>query len=105
MLGQACRQVRVVVLDADQLDPVALERVLRREVLGVQVVGDHLGRHREQRAEVLDPVGERAQRLVVLEVADVVTDPGTGAAREAERALELGAAGEQRPRRAGDRAA
>ena len=42
VLGQARRQVGVVVLDADQLDALALERVLGREVLGVQVVRDDL---------------------------------------------------------------
>ena len=42
VLGQARREVRVVVLDADQLDAVALDRVLGREVLGVQVVRDDL---------------------------------------------------------------
>ena len=76
VLGEARRQVRVVVLHADELDAVALERVLGRQVLGVQVVGDDLGRDREQPLEVLDPLGERAQRLVVLQVADVVADPG-----------------------------
>ena len=65
------------------------------------------GRGRRPRArprtalEVLDPVGERAQRLVVLEVADVVADPRAFALGQAERVLELGAAGEQRPRRSG----
>ena len=76
VLGQARRQVRVVVLDPDQLDAVEIERVFGRQVLGVQVVGDDLGLDREQRSEVLDPLGERAERLVVLEVADVVADPG-----------------------------
>ena len=50
----------------------ALERVLGRQVLGVQVVGHHLGLDREQALEVLDPLAERAQRLAVLQVADVV---------------------------------
>ena len=75
VLGQAGGQVGVVVLDADQLDVVALERVLGRQVLGMQVVGDDLRLDREQPLEVLDPLEEGAQRLVVLEVADVVADP------------------------------
>ncbi len=54
VLGQAGGEVGVVVLHADELDAVALERVLRREVLGVQVVGDDLGLDREQPLEVLD---------------------------------------------------
>ena len=56
MLGEARGEVRVVVLDADELDAVALERVRGREVVGVQVVRDDLGRDREQPLEVRDPV-------------------------------------------------
>ena len=47
---------------------------LRGQVLRVQVVGDHLRRDVEQPAEVRDAVGEGAQRLGVLQVADVVGD-------------------------------
>ena len=42
------------------------------------------------------PSRERAQRLVVLEVADVVGDPRALALGQAEGVLQLGAAGEQR---------
>ena len=48
--------MRVVVLDADELDPVELECVLGREVLGMQVVGDELRLDREQPLEVRDPL-------------------------------------------------
>jgi hypothetical protein len=48
---------------------------------------------------VRDALLERAERLGVLEVADVVRDPGAAPARHAERALELGPAGEHVPRR------
>ena len=41
------------------------------------------------------PVAERAQRLVVLQVAHVMPDPGAAALGERERVLELGAAREQ----------
>ena len=99
MLGEAGGEVGVVVLDGDRLDPVALERVAGRQVVGVQVVGDDLGLDREQALEVLDPLAERAQRLEVLQVADVVADPGALALGEAERVLQLGAAAEDRPRR------
>ena len=54
VLGEAGGRVRVVVLDADEL-AVLLERPLRREVLGVEVVGDDLGldaEHREVELEV-----------------------------------------------------
>ena len=96
VLGEARREVRVMVLHPDQLDAVALERVLGRQVLRMQVVGHDLGRDREQPLEVLDPLGERRKRLVVLEVADVVAHPGAAATRQAERVLQLGAAGRAR---------
>ena len=99
VLGEARGEVRVVVLDADQLQAVALERVGGRRVVGVEVVGDDLGRDREQPLEVLDPLPVGEQRRVVLEVADVVADPGAAPAGEAERGLELRAAGQHRPRR------
>jgi len=34
VLGEARREVRVVMLDCDPLDAVALERIGRREVVG-----------------------------------------------------------------------
>ena len=54
MLGQAGGEVRVVVLDGDELDILALERVARGEHVGVEVVRDDLGAHREQPLEALD---------------------------------------------------
>ena len=100
VLGETCGEVGVVVLDADELDALALEGVLRGQVLRVEVVHDDLGLDGEEAPEVLDALGEGAQRLVVLEVADVVADPGARAARQAERVLQLGAAGQERARRA-----
>ena len=100
MLGEAGGEVRVVVLDRDRLDALARERGARREVVGVLVVDDDLGRDREQALEVLDPRLVGLQHLVGLEVADVVRDPRPRALRDAERALQLRPAGEQRPRRA-----
>ena len=69
----------------------------------MQVVRDDRGLDREQPLEVRDAVRERAQRLAVLEVADVVADPRARAPGDAEGALELGAAGEQRRRRSRQR--
>ena len=102
----------MVVLDGDVLDALARERVRGGEVVGMQIVRDHARLDREQPLEVGDPLLERGQRLGVLEVADVVADPGAAPAGEAERALELGAAREHVPacrdrqrEHAGDRAA
>ena len=91
-----------MVLHADELDALALERVGGREVVGVQVVRDDLGRDVEEPLEVRDALAEGAQRLGVAQVADVVPDPGARALGQAERALELGAAGEHAAR-GGDR--
>ena len=54
MLGEDGGQVGVVVLDADELDVGPLERVLGGQVFRVEVMGDHLGRDREEPLEVLD---------------------------------------------------
>src|SRR5580692_11631139 len=62
----------VVVLHADEVDPEEFEGVLRRQVVGVQVVGHDLRAHREQPLQMLDPLGERLERLEVLEVTDVM---------------------------------
>jgi hypothetical protein len=112
VLGEARRQVRVVVLHRHVLDPLAGERVRGRQIVRVQVVDDHLRGDREQPLEVRDARLERTQRLGVLEVADVVGDPCAAPARDAERVLELGAAREHVPGRrdrereqAGDRPA
>ena len=95
VLGEDGRQVGVVVLDGDVLDALAGQRVGGRQVVGVQVVGDDLRRHGEELLEVRDALGEGAQRLLVAQVADVVADPGARALGHAERALELGPAGQQ----------
>ena len=66
----------------------------------MKVVRHQLRPDREQPLEVRDALDERAQRLVVAEVADVVGDPRPPAPGQAEGALQLGAAGQQRPGRA-----
>ena len=62
----------------------------------MQVVGDHLGPDAEEALQPLDLLLERAQRLEVVEVADVRTEPGRVARCEAEGVLELRAAGQDR---------
>ena len=77
------------------------ERVLGRQVLRMQVVGDDLRLEPEELLVDRDAGLEVLQRLEVLEVADVLAQEGVGVAREAEGVLELGAAGEhlrERPR-------
>ena len=95
-----------MMLDADQSTPSRSERVAGGQVVRVEVVRHQLGLDREQALEMLDSLGERAQGLVVLQVADVVADPGAGALRKAEGVLQLRTAAEQSasaPRRPGPR--
>ena len=94
VLGEAGGQVGMMVLDRDRLEFRTLERVLRRQVLGVKVVGDDRGLYSEQAREVLDPVAEAFKRLEVLEVANVVRHPRARVLCDAEGVLELGPAGE-----------
>jgi hypothetical protein len=94
VVGQAGREVGVVVLDRDALDALARERVCGRGVVGLQVVRHHLGGDREQPLQVPHALLVRRERLGGSEVADVVGDPGAPPAREAERAPVLGAAGQ-----------
>ena len=65
----------------------------------MEVVGRDRRLDREQFLEGRDPVDERPERLVVLEIADVGADPRSLPLREAERVLQLGPTREQRHRR------
>ena len=99
VVGQAGGDVRVVVLDGDPLDAVQLERVLGRQVLRMEVVRDDLGGDVEQPAEVRDALGEGAQGLEILQVADVLREKGVAPAHQAEGVLQLAAARQDGPRR------
>ena len=96
VLGQAGREVGVVVLDPEGLDALALERLARGEVVRMQIVGDHGRLDAEQALEVGHPLAERAQGLPIAQVADVVAHPGSTSLGQAEGVLELRAAGQQR---------
>ena len=60
VLDDARRHVRVVVLDRQGVEP-HLERALRRQVLGVQVVHHQLGLDTESAHDVRRPPGERTR--------------------------------------------
>ena len=70
VLGEARGGVGVVVLDADELR-VLLERPFRREVLGVEIVRDDVGLHREHREVEREVAAERRVRGLRVEVAEV----------------------------------
>ena len=62
VLGEAGRQMGMVVLHARQLHAVELERERRGGVVGVQVVGEQLGAQREEALEVVDSLAVGDQR-------------------------------------------
>ncbi len=98
VFGEARRDVGMVVLHTDARE-IQVRGELAREVLGVEVVGDDLGDHGVERAEVVDCLQERAVRGEMFEVADVVARDDVGANGHRDRALELRSDGEDRPTR------
>src|SRR5829696_2837003 len=96
VVREAARDVRPVVLDADSREPgfLQLTGVFGGQVLGMQIVGDQLRAHVEEPAIMLDSFPERAQRLVVLHVPDVVAHEGVAVSDQADRVLELSTAGQ-----------
>ena len=99
VLGEARGGVGVVVLDADERD-VLLERPLRREVLGVEVVGDDLrldAEHRRGRAR--GRRGRRGRRARSRGRRGAAERNASRRACDAEGALQLRAGGDERRRR------
>ena len=94
VLGHAACDVGVMVLHADLFDARHVERQLGAEVHGVKIVGHRHGRDPEQFFHALQRFLEEHQRFVVLQVADVLAQEGVVFLRQAERVLQLGAAGE-----------
>ena len=70
VLGEACRRVGVVVLDAHKLG-VLLERPFRREVLGMEVVGDHLRFDVEHRQVEVDVGAKGVEGKLAFEIPEV----------------------------------
>jgi hypothetical protein len=70
VLGEARSRVGVVVLHADQRQALLL-RPLRREVVGMEVVGDRLRLHAEHGQVHLEVGRERAVGGLGVEVAEV----------------------------------
>ena len=93
VLGQAGGDVGVVMLDRPRLD-IEIERVLGRQVLGVQVVGDNFRRNAEQPAEVNRRLPESLIGGEVLQVTDVMAAHDEGLLGHRDRVLELGTDGE-----------
>ncbi len=85
----------VVVLDAHELG-LLLERPLRRQILGVEVVRHHLGRHAEHREIQLEIGPEGAERELRVEIAEVRGEERLAVARDAEGALQLRSRGDDR---------
>jgi len=95
VLYEARGDVSVMMLHGDLLILRQREGVLGGQILGVQVVADHLRLEAEQLLVHRDAGFVVLQRLQVLQIADMLAEKGVGVAREAEGVLELGAAGER----------
>ena len=97
VLGEARGGVGVVMLHLDERQPL-LVRPTRRQVVGMEVAGDRGGLDAEH-VEVEREVGaERAVGGLAVEVAEVRREERLAAARDAERALQLGTRGDERRR-------
>jgi len=70
IVGQAGRDLRVMMLHANQFDAIKLQRLLGREIFGMKIVGDDRRIDRKQPPVMLDTLGERAQRFVIFKIAD-----------------------------------
>src|SRR5206468_3238415 len=74
VLCHAARNMRVMMLHADQLLVTSLKRPLRRQILRMKIIRNRLGRDFENPREMLDRLIEEPERLHVLEIADVLTE-------------------------------
>src|SRR5262245_44817771 len=70
------------------------DRILRRNIVGMKVVGDDFRAQAEETFEMIDALLEGLKRFQVFQVADMMTQKSVPPAREAERVLEFRAAGE-----------
>ena len=85
----------MVVLHADEGQAAfELPGVARREVVGMEVVGDDLGDDAEKPLVEVDGCNEVIEGVQVFKVADVLAEEGELIAGEAEGVLLLGADGE-----------
>ncbi len=94
VLRHAACDVCMMMLHADlrlQRKPL---RELGAHVLGMQIVSDGAWRDSEKLFQIGERLLEEQQRLVILQVADVLAEDAVASLGEAERVLEFGAAGE-----------
>jgi hypothetical protein len=73
MLGDATCNVSMVVLNANLYRTVQPCCVPARSVVWMKVMSNHCRLNVEEELELLDGIYERVERLIILEVADVLT--------------------------------
>ncbi len=88
MIDHACGDVRVMVLHGHGRH-VEIDRELRRQILRVEVVRDHVGNDTVEVTEMIDRLNEGAVGREVLEVADVMARDHETATRHRDGVLEL----------------
>src|SRR5262249_5223058 len=93
MFSQAGGEMGMVMLHRDVRRGGSCQRICRRKEIRMQIVGDDIRMNGKQSFEVFDGTTVRLKGFVVLEIADVRTDPGPPILDEAESIFEVGAAG------------
>src|SRR5690349_22596817 len=97
MLDHAARDMRVVMLHADRGRSNLAESVLGGEIVGMKIVRDHAWFDIEQIFEMLDGFDKRVEGLVILEIANVMTQERMTIFAETKCVLQMPAAAEHGP--------
>ena len=98
LFSQHTGDMGVVMLYANFLRDMQVERVFRCQVFRMQIVCHRFGMDIEEDLEVLDSLAERGQRLEVLQVTYMVAYKGLSPLAQAKRVLEVPPAGQKRRR-------
>ena len=94
------RNVCMMVLNTNQRQSLtcgACREILPREICGMEVCGKHLRLHLEKLLVMCNCHLERREYAALHQIADMLAQKRLGAAREAERILQLRAARKHRP--------
>src|SRR4029077_15791500 len=89
IVGQAARDVRVMMLDGHAFDAVERVRISGRAICGMKVMSDDLGGQLKQPAKVADCFNVRAEGRLVCGAAQVLAEDGFVAADDRKGALDL----------------
>ncbi len=94
IFGHAGSDMRVVMLYANQLHGFARQRPFGGKVIGMEIVGNHLGLNFQDALQVLDGFLEEVMALKIFQIADVLAEKSFAAARDADSVLQFCANGQ-----------